>query len=279
MAFIAFPNVSPIAFEIGPFAVRWYGLAYLTAFLAGWLILRVFDERWELGLGPDARMSTMLAAVFGVIAGGRLGYVLFYNLPQYLDHPLQVFALWDGGMSFHGGLAGILLAGVWVSRHYRVSFLRLCDIGAMAAPIGFFFGRLANFVNDELWGRVTTVPWGVVFPNAGHAPRHPSQIYEAVLEGLIIFIVMMVMQRRKRPDGFMTGWLLVLYGAFRIVVEFFREPDIQIGFLPGGVTMGQVLSIPVILLGIYVIWRAGHDRTAATPDEPDPARSTDEEGR
>jgi phosphatidylglycerol:prolipoprotein diacylglycerol transferase len=277
MAFIAYPSISPIAFEIGPLAVRWYGLAYLTAFLAGWLILRIYDERWELGLGSDARMTTMLAAVFGVIAGGRLGYVLFYNLPQYLANPLQIFALWDGGMSFHGGLFGILFAGVWVSRHYRVSFLRLCDIGAMAAPIGFFFGRLANFVNDELWGRVTTVPWGVVFPNAGHAPRHPSQIYEAILEGLVIFVVMMVLQRRKHPDGFMTGWLLVLYGVFRVLVEFFREPDIQIGFLPGGVTMGQLLSIPVVFLGIYIIWRARHVNEPDTSIEPQ--RSTDEEGR
>lgn len=277
MAFISYPSISPIAFEIGPFAVRWYGLAYLTAFLAGWLILRIYDERWELGLGSDARMTTMLAAVFGVIAGGRLGYVLFYNLPQYLANPLQIFALWDGGMSFHGGLFGILFAGVWVSRHYRVSFLRLCDIGAMAAPIGFFFGRLANFVNDELWGRVTTVPWGVVFPNAGHAPRHPSQIYEAILEGLVIFVVMMVLQRKKHPDGFMTGWLLVLYGVFRVLVEFFREPDIQIGFLPGGVTMGQLLSIPVVFLGIYIIWRARHANEPDTSIEPQ--RSTDEEGR
>jgi len=281
MAFLAFPNLNPVAFQVGPFAVRWYGLAYLTAFLAGWWILKKLDERWELGLGPDGRLSTVLAAVIGVIVGARLGYVLFYNLSWYLANPAQIVATWDGGMSFHGGLAGILLAGVWVSRHYKVSFLRLCDVGAIAAPIGFLFGRLSNFVNGELWGRATTLPWGVVFPQAPlvggiNVPRHPSQIYEAILEGLVIFVVMVLLQRRKRPDGFLTGWLLTLYGIFRIFVEFFREPDIQVGFLPGGITMGQLLSIPVLAAGIFLLWRAMRaTRSPAASDEP----STDEEGR
>lgn len=282
MASIAFPDINPIALQLGPFAVRWYGLAYLSAFLAGWWILKRFDERWNLGLGPDGQTTTLLAAVFGVIVGARLGYVLFYNLAWYLESPARIVAMWDGGMSFHGGLVGILLAGYWVARHYKVPYLRLCDVGAIAAPIGFLFGRLANFVNDELWGRVTTVPWGVVFPNGGSLPRHPSQIYEALLEGLVIFIVMIVLQRRKRYDGYMTGWLLALYGTFRIAVEFFREPDVQIGFLPGGITMGQLLSLPVLAAGIFLIVRAIREergsRTAPSlPDEaPLDVPSTDE---
>jgi phosphatidylglycerol:prolipoprotein diacylglycerol transferase len=255
IAAIAFPNIDPVAVRLGPFAVRWYGLAYLAAFLASWYILKVLDERWDLGLGPDGRVSTIFAAVIGVIAGGRLGYVLFYNLPLYAAHPILIPQIWDGGMSFHGGLAGIMLAGVWVSHHYKVSYLRLCDVGAVGAPVGFFFGRIANFINGELWGRVTTVPWGVVFPGAGPLPRHPSQLYEALLEGLVTFVVMLVLVRKRRPDGFLIGWMLTLYGVFRIFVEFFREPDVQIGFLPGGITMGQLLSVPVLIVGVWLIWR------------------------
>jgi phosphatidylglycerol:prolipoprotein diacylglycerol transferase len=262
MAAIAFPNIDPVALRLGPFAVRWYGLAYLVAFLASWYILKVLDERWSLGLGPDGRVTTIFAAVIGVIVGGRLGYVLFYNLPMYLAHPILIPQIWDGGMSFHGGLAGIMLAGAWVSHHYKVPYLRLCDVGAVGAPVGFFFGRIANFINGELWGRVTTAPWGVVFPGAGPLPRHPSQLYEAFLEGLVIFVVMLVLVRKRRPDGFLIGWMLTLYGVFRIFVEFFREPDIQIGFLPGGITMGQLLSVPVLIVGVWLIWRA---RAKAAP--------------
>ena len=254
MAAFTFPNVDPIAFHLGPLAVRWYGLAYMIAFLAAWWILSRLDERWGLGLGPDGRAATVLAAVIGVILGGRLGYVLFYGAGVYWREPIRIIQLWDGGMSFHGGLAGILLAGVWVSRRYHVPYLRLTDAGAIAAPIGLFLGRIANFMNDELWGRVTTVPWGVVFPNGGPLPRHPSQLYEAGLEGLVLFGVMLWLARKDRTAGEITGWLLTLYAVFRIFVEFFREPDIQIGFLPGGITMGQILSIPVLLAGIWLLW-------------------------
>jgi phosphatidylglycerol---prolipoprotein diacylglyceryl transferase len=256
MAALAFPSLDPIAFRLGPFAVRWYGLAYLVGFLAAWWVLKVLDERWNVGLGPDGRTTTVFAAVIGVVAGGRLGYVLFYNFGKYWSDPVSILRIWDGGMSFHGGLIGILLAGLWVARHYRVPFLRLCDIGAVGAPVGLFFGRIANFINGELWGRVTTAPWGVVFPGAGPLPRHPSQIYEALLEGLVIFVIMLVMVRRRRPDGVLVGWMLTLYGVFRIFVEFFREPDVQIGFLPGGITLGQLLSVPLVVLGLWLIWRA-----------------------
>ena len=263
MAAFAFPALDPVAFRLGPLAVRWYGLAYMIAFLAGWLILRRLDDRWKLGLGSDGQAETVLAAVIGVIGGARLGYVLFYGAGVYWREPIRIVQLWDGGMSFHGGLVGILLAGLWVARRYHIPYLRLTDAGAVAAPIGLFLGRCANFVNDELWGRVTTAPWGVVFPNGGPLPRHPSQLYEAGLEGLVLFGVMLLLTRRHRPAGEITGWLLTLYAVFRIFVEFFREPDIQIGFLAGGITMGQVLSIPVLLGGVWLLWRAHRERRVA----------------
>lgn len=278
MAAFAFPHLDPVAFQVGPLAVRWYGLAYMIGFLAGWWILSRLDERWGLGLGPDGRAATVLAAVIGVVGGGRIGYVLFYGAGAYWREPIRILQMWDGGMSFHGGLVGILLAGAWVAWRYRVPFLRLCDVGAVAAPIGLFLGRLANFINDELWGRVTTVPWGVVFPNAGPLPRHPSQLYEAGLEGLVLFIVMVLLARKERPAGLLTGWLLTGYGVFRIFVEFFREPDIQIGFLAGGITMGQVLTVPVLLGGVWLLWharrtpQAGDNRPDGASDVgPDPA--------
>lgn len=266
MAAFVFPSLDPIAFRLGPLAVRWYGLAYMVAFLAGWLILKWLDQRWGLELGPDGRAEAVLAAVIGVVAGGRLGYVLFYNFGMYWREPIRIIQMWDGGMSFHGGLAGILIAGLWIAHRYNVPFLRLTDAGSVAAPIGLFLGRIANFINDELWGRVTTSPWGVVFPNAGPLPRHPSQLYEAGLEGVVLFGVMLLLTRRDRPAGEITGWLLTLYAVFRIFVEFFREPDIQIGFLAGGITMGQVLTVPVLLAGLWLLWRARRERAATTAE-------------
>ncbi len=263
MAAFAFPSIDPVAFTLGPLTVRWYGLAYMFAFLAGWWILSVLDKRWDLRLGADGQATAVLAAVIGVIVGGRLGYVLFYGAGEYWRNPIAILQTQNGGMSFHGGLAGILLAGWWFSRRYKVPFLRICDVGAVATPIGLFLGRVANFINQELWGRVTTVPWGVVFPKAGPLPRHPSQLYEAGLEGLVLFAVMLLLARGpKRPDGEITGWLLTLYGIFRIFVEFLREPDIQIGFLPGGITMGQVLTVPVLLAGLWMLWHARRSRTS-----------------
>jgi phosphatidylglycerol:prolipoprotein diacylglycerol transferase len=275
VAAFVFPSLDPIAFRLGPLAVRWYGLAYMVAFLAGWLILKWLDERWGLELGPDGRAEAVLAAVIGVVAGGRLGYVLFYGAGVYWREPVRIIQMWDGGMSFHGGLAGILIAGLWVARRYNVPFLRITDAGSVAAPVGLFLGRVANFINDELWGRVTTAPWGVVFPSAGPLPRHPSQLYEAGLEGVVLFGVMLLLTRRDRPAGEITGWLLTLYAVFRIFVEFFREPDIQIGFLAGGITMGQLLTVPVLLAGLWLLWRARRERaaTAAGAGEAAPVRA------
>lgn len=263
MAAFAFPDLNPVAFAIGPLQVRWYGLAYVAGFVLAAAIFHRLNERWEVGLTVDQEIDVVLAAVIGLMLGARLGYVLFYGGSDYWRHPLRVFETWQGGMSFHGGLAGILLAGWVMSKRLKVPFLRLTDLGAVGAPIGLLFGRLANFVNGELWGRVTTVPWGVVFPGAGPLPRHPSQLYEAFLEGVVLLAVMLVMSRRKRPDGVMLGTLLTLYGIFRIAVEFFREPDVQIGFVVGPFTMGQVLSVPVIAAGVMLlVW--AHRRSGSS---------------
>ncbi len=261
LAAIAFPAIDPIAFQVGPLAVRWYGIAYLLGFLGAGLVMRWLIARWKLNISDDDLITIILAAVVGVVVGGRLGYVLFYGDGFYWSRPARIFALWDGGMSFHGGLVGILLAAGVVSATMRIPWLTLCDLGSVGAPIGLFFGRIANFVNQELWGRVTTVPWGVVFPGAGPAPRHPSQLYEAALEGALVFLVMIALAARRDPlpRGVLFGVLLSLYGVFRISVEFLREPDAQIGFLPGGMTMGQALSAPLILGGIALVawslWR------------------------
>jgi len=259
VAALAFPAPDPIAFRLGPLAVRWYGLAYLTGFASAFFVMRWLVNRWRIALTEDDMLSIVLAAIIGVLLGGRLGYVLFYGGSDYLRNPAEILAVWDGGMSFHGGLIGILVAGVVVARTMRIPWLTLCDLGAVGAPIGLFFGRVANFVNGELWGRVTTAPWGVVFPGAGSLPRHPSQLYEALLEGLVTFLVLLWIATRRShpPRGVIFGWLLTLYGVFRIVVEFFRQPDVQIGFLPGGITMGQLLSVPVLLAGLTLVaWSA-----------------------
>ena len=223
--------------------------------------MRWLAKRWDLHLSDDDQLTIVLAAVVGVILGARLGYVLVYGGGYFWSHPASVLAIWDGGMSFHGGLAGILIAALVVSRTMRIPFLTLCDVGSVGAPVGFFLGRIANFINGELWGRVTTVPWGMVFPGAGPLPRHPSQLYEAGLEGLVIFGVVLWLATRKQepPRGLLLGTLMTLYGVFRIFVEFFRQPDIQMGsggFFAGWLTTGMLLSLPVLAVGVWLIWWA-----------------------
>ena len=242
-------------------AVRWYGIAYLFGFLGAYLVMRWLIRRWKLNISDDDQLTIILAAVVGVVLGGRLGYVVFYGDGYYWSHPAQILALWDGGMSFHGGLAGILVAAAVVSATMRIPWLTLCDIGSVGAPIGIFFGRIANFINQELWGRVTTVPWGVVFPGAG-AGAAPSV---AALRGAARGGTGLRRDARAGgsarpvPRGVLFGVLLTLYGVFRISVEFLREPDAQIGFLPCGMTMGQALSAPLIVGGIALVawslWR------------------------
>jgi len=259
LASIAFPPLDPVAFRLGPVAVHWYGLAYLGAFVGAALIARWLIRRWDIAINDDDLLSILLAAIIGVVLGGRLGYVTFYGDGHYLRNPAEILAVWDGGMSFHGGLAGIMIAGLVVSRTMRIPMLTLWDLGAVGAPVGFLLGRLANFVNGELWGRVTDAPWGVIFPGAGLLPRHPSQLYEATLEGAVLLTVMVVLARRTppRPRGELVGWVLVLYGCFRVFVEWFREPDVQLGFIAGDwLTMGMLLSAPMVLAGGWLVWRA-----------------------
>jgi phosphatidylglycerol:prolipoprotein diacylglycerol transferase len=256
---LVYPQIDPVAFRLGPVAVHWYGLAYVAGFIIAGFIIRALARRWEIGLTDDDVLSIILAAVVGVVLGGRLGYVLFYGGAFYLQSPLRALALWDGGMSFHGGLAGILIAGVVVARVLKMPWLTICDLGAVGSPIALGLGRLANFVNGELWGRVTTVRWAMVFPGAGALPRHPSQLYEAALEGALLCVVMLVLAWKlpPRPRGELLGWLLTLYGAARLFVEFFREPDAQLGFLAGGwLTMGMLLTLPVAASGIGLLWWA-----------------------
>ncbi|HET6498562.1 MAG TPA: prolipoprotein diacylglyceryl transferase [Coriobacteriia bacterium] len=253
---MVFPQIDPVIFAVGPFALRWYGLAYVAGFVVAVVVAARLNRRWQVGLSPDDLMSLLLYGVVGLVVGARVGYMLFYATGQLVSDPLSLFRLGEGGMSFHGGLAGILLAGALLSRRLGVSVLRLADLVAVGAPAGIFFGRVANFVNAELWGRVTDLPWGVVFPGAGPLPRHPSQLYEAVLEGVVLFVVMLVMARRKRPDGVMLGWLLALYGVFRFAVEFVREPDAHLGLVLGPLSLGQVLTLPVFIAGVWLLARA-----------------------
>ena len=273
---ITFPNLDPVLFSIGPLAVRWYALAYIVGILGGWIYARAIVRSPALW-GGQAPLSVtdyddfILWVTLGIILGGRLGYVLFYNAPYFAEHPAEIVQLWKGGMSFHGGFLGCVLAVVLFARHRGISWLSLGDITCAVAPIGIFLVRLANFVNAELWGRVSDVPWAMVFCNArimeassdgrcpaGALPRHPSQLYEALLEGLVLLAVLALLTRSgalKRP-GTVTGAFALGYGAARLICEFFREPDAQLGFLWGGLTMGMLLSLPLMLAGVAFLWAA-----------------------
>lgn len=259
MTGIPFPDIDPIALQIGPFAIRWYALAYLVGFIAGWRYCLHLARLTPFRPHRADLDDYLTWAVVGTILGGRIGYVLFYNLPYYLENPLAALRVWEGGMSFHGGMLGVILALILFALKRGFSPFALGDVIAAAAPIGLFFGRIANFINAELWGRTTDLPWGVVFPGAGPLPRHPSQIYEALLEGLVLFLVLFYLAHRKdlraRP-GIVGGAFLIGYGICRFLVEFVREPDAHLGFLWFGATMGQLLSLPMIAVGIIFIWRA-----------------------
>jgi phosphatidylglycerol:prolipoprotein diacylglycerol transferase len=246
---LPFPEIDPVIFRIGPLAIRWYGMMYLLGFVAGWFIIRRLARWRSLPLDAEGLSDLLFYGILGVILGGRLGYVLFYNPGYYLRHPLEIFAVWEGGMSFHGGLIGVVVATLIYSRRHAIAILPLADILAIAATIGLGLGRIGNFINGELWGRVTTLPWGVVFPAAGPQPRHPSQLYEAMLEGPIIFFLLYWLFARKVGNGMIFFLFLIFYGIGRFILEFFREPDQQIGYLWGGATMGQLLCLAMILLG------------------------------
>lgn len=257
---LPFPAIDPVLVEIGPFAIRWYALAYVVGILIGWRYARGLAARGESPLTPVLLDDFVTWAVLGIVLGGRLGYILFYDIEVYLQNPLQIFALWHGGMSFHGGLIGVILAMILFAWRHKLRFFHLADPVAAATPIGLFLGRLANFVNGELYGRPSDLPWAMVFPrDEAKLPRHPSQLYEAALEGVVLFIVLFIAARYfrvlRRP-GMESGLFLLGYGICRIIGEYFRQPDIQLGYLIGGTTMGQLLSLPMVLIGIAFIWRA-----------------------
>ena len=260
---IVFPDFNPVLVQVGPVAIRWYGLAYVGGILLGWLYARAILHSQRLW-GGSAPMTPLdiddfvLWASVGVILGGRIGYVLFYNPAHFASHPIEIIQPWNGGMSFHGGLAGMVVAVVLFARSRNIPMLSLFDVICAVYPIGHFLGRVANFVNGELWGRPTDVPWAVVFPAAGPLPRHPSQLYEAALEGFLLLIVLRLLIGNgalKRP-GLVTGAFAVGYGLIRCCCELFREPDSQLGFLWGGVTMGMLLSLPLLLAGVSLVWAA-----------------------
>jgi phosphatidylglycerol:prolipoprotein diacylglycerol transferase len=264
---ITFPQIDPVAISIGPIAIRWYALAYIVGIVLGWLYARalVKNERLWGGAAPITLAQLddfILWVTIGIIVGGRAGYVLFYNPVLFAQHPLQIFVLWNGGMSFHGGFLGCVVAVMWFASRNGIPILSLGDITTGVAPIGLLLGRLANFIRGELWGRPadSSVAWAMVFPDGGPLPRHPSQLYEAALEGILLFTILAVMIRigaLKRP-GLILGSFIAIYAIARIISEFFREPDVQLGFLWGGLTMGMLLSVPMIIAGAILIvmaWR------------------------
>ena len=254
------PNFDPIAFSIGPLSVHWYGIMYLCAFASVYLLLhyrlKTYPRYRDAGWSSERISDLIFYGVLGAVIGGRLGYVLFYKPDYYLNNLLDVFFIHQGGMSFHGGLLGVIAVAYLVSRKSKMGFLAIGDFVAPVAPLGLFFGRMGNFINQELWGKVTTVPWGMVFSNGGPAPRHPSMLYEALLEGLLLWIVIWLVARRPRHAGMLSGLFLIGYAVSRIIVEFVRVPDEHLNYLLfDWVTMGQVLSLPMLLLGLFLIFR------------------------
>jgi phosphatidylglycerol:prolipoprotein diacylglycerol transferase len=258
-------GLDPVAIQLGPLALRWYSLAYIVGIIAAWWLLLRMVKRPGSPMTEKHVDDLVTWATLGVILGGRLGYVLFYNPAQYLENPLDLLKLWEGGMSFHGGLAGVMLAIFFYSRSQGLQWLRVLDYVATVTPIGLLLGRFANFVNGELWGRPTDGTWGIIFPDAGPEPRHPSQLYEAVLEGALLLLVLSLLfwgSRARMKPGLLSGIFALGYGLSRFAIEFFREPDAQLGILPFGLTMGQTLTLPLILAGLWLVSTANRRQPA-----------------
>jgi phosphatidylglycerol:prolipoprotein diacylglycerol transferase len=251
---IPYPRLDPEIFRIGPLAVRWYGLMYILGFASSYFLVLYQIKKKALGITKAHIDDIYFYLVLGLLVGARLGYVIFYNLPFYLANPLEVFVLWHGGMSFHGGAIGTFLLGYWAMRRRGLSFLKMADLIIPTAPLGLFFGRMGNFINGELFGKPSGVPWAMVFPEGGNAGRHPSQLYEAVLEGLLLFAILWFYKDRKKRDGAVFALFLMLYAAFRIICEFFREPDLQVGYILGFLTMGQLLSLIMLAIGALLMF-------------------------
>lgn len=249
------PQIDPVALDFGPVKIHWYGLMYVFGFLALWWFAGRRASRPNSGWTKDQVSDLVFYGALGAILGGRLGYILFYNFSHYLTAPLDIFKVWQGGMSFHGGLLGVVVALWLFARRHKKTFFATADFVAPWAPIGLGLGRIGNFINHELWGRTTDLPWGMVFIGAGDQPRHPSQLYEAFLEGLVMLVVLVWFSHRPRPAGAVSGLFLVLYGSFRFLVEFVREPDAQLGLIFGPLSMGQLLSLPMVVVGIaLMVW-------------------------
>lgn len=246
---LPYPNIRPEIIKIGPLSVRWYGVMYLIGFITSYLIVKREIKRRGLRVEKDFLENLYFYLILGLLLGARLGYVIFYNLSYYINHPLEVFAIWQGGMSFHGGLIGVIVAAFIFTKTKRFDFFTLTDMLVVTAPVGLGLGRIGNFINGELYGRVTDVPWAMVFPEGGPLPRHPSQLYEAALEGLLLFLILWFLKDKFNRTGIISSLFLILYGIFRFFVEFFREPDPQIGYIFGFLTMGQILCIFMILCG------------------------------
>ena len=269
------PQFDPVAISFGPFGIRWYGLMYLLGFVAGMLLgrMRAARDPWRQWAKREVD-DVLFYVVIGIIIGGRLGYVLFYKLDHYLAHPLEIFAIWQGGMSFHGGFLGVLAAIVLFARKTGRPWLGVMDFIAPLVPPGIAAGRFGNFINAELWGRPTDVPWAMIFPNVDRIPRHPSQLYEFALEGIALFALLWWFSRRPRPLGAVSALFLIGYGVARFLVEFTREPDSFLGFLALGLTMGQWLSLPMLVVGLAMLWWAY--RAPAVPKRKNPAATTRE---
>ncbi|MHB8109401.1 MAG: prolipoprotein diacylglyceryl transferase [Syntrophorhabdaceae bacterium] len=248
-----FPNIDPVIFRIGPFAMRWYGLMYILGFLASyWLTIYQMRGDRKPGISKDAIDDLFFYLIIGLIVGARLGYAIFYNLGFYIENPLEILMVWHGGMSFHGGLAGAFIVGVIIILKKRMPFAATADLIIPTAPIGICLGRLGNFINGELFGKPTDVPWGMVFPQGGPVPRHPSQLYEAFFEGILLFVILWFYKDKKKQDGDVFAMFLILYGVFRTFCEFFRLPDTQLGFVLGPLSMGQVLSLIMVAIGLFL---------------------------
>jgi phosphatidylglycerol:prolipoprotein diacylglycerol transferase len=251
-----FPNIDPIIISFGPLAVSWYSLSYVTGILLGWYYVLKLIEANSLGISKKHIDDFISWAIIGIIVGGRLGYVLFYDPVKYFSDPVLILKTYEGGMSFHGGITGLIVAVFLFCKRYKLVFLELTDLCSVVAPIGLFLGRLANFINAELYGRVTDAPWAFVFPASDGLPRHPSQLYEAALEGIVLFFIQKIAATKfgaLKRNGLLSGIFLIFYSFFRIIVEFFREPDFKIGYFANYFTMGQLLCMPMIIVGIILI--------------------------
>ncbi len=250
------PQIDPVAISIGSLELRWYGIMYILAFLSAWLLGRYRASRPQNNWTVEQFDDILTLGMFGVILGGRIGYVLFYDFAHFVSDPLEIFRVWNGGMSFHGGLLGVIVAMLYSAKKMGRSFWEVGDFIAPLVAPGLFFGRIGNFINGELWGSVTTVPWGIIFPYAGDLPRHPSQLYEAFFEGLVLFIILWIFSSKKRPLGAVSGMFGLCYGLARFGVEFVRMPDAHLGYLAlGWLTMGQILSLPLIFIGAWLVIR------------------------